>query len=52
VVAAQATIGWTQYFTGVPAVLVALHVAGATAFWMVVVKIRLLATDTPPEVAR
>jgi len=52
VVAAQAIIGWTQYFTGVPVVLVGLHVAGATAFWMVVVKLRLLATATPPEVAR
>ena len=45
VVVAQATIGWTQYFTGVPVLLVGLHVAGATALWMVVVKLRLLATD-------
>ncbi len=45
VVVAQAVIGWTQYFTGVPVVLVGLHVAGATALWMVVVKLRLLATD-------
>ena len=44
VVAAQATIGWTQYFTGVPVLLVGLHVAGATALWMVVVKMRLAAT--------
>ena len=44
VVAAQATIGWTQYFTGVPVLLVGLHVAGATALWMVVVKVRLAAT--------
>jgi len=43
VVAAQAAIGWTQYFTGVPALLVGLHVAGATALWMVVVRLRLLA---------
>ena len=42
-VVTQATIGWTQYFTGVPVVLVGLHVAGATALWMVVVKLRLLA---------
>ncbi len=52
VVIAQAAIGWTQYFTGVPAVLVGLHVAGATTFWMVVVKLRLLATAAPPEVTR
>ncbi len=50
VVVAQAAIGWTQYFTGVPVVLVGLHVAGATALWMVVVKLRLLATSTPPGV--
>ena len=43
-VVAQAAIGWTQYFTGVPVVLVGLHVAGATALWMVVVKLRLLTT--------
>lgn len=30
----QAGVGWTQYFTGVPVILVALHIAGATAFWM------------------
>ncbi|MDG2428616.1 MAG: COX15/CtaA family protein [Acidimicrobiales bacterium] len=44
IVAAQAAIGWSQYFTGVPVVLVGLHVAGATALWIVVVKLRLLAT--------
>lgn len=31
---AQAGVGYWQYFTGVPAGLVALHIAGATAFWM------------------
>jgi cytochrome c oxidase assembly protein subunit 15 len=30
----QAGVGYWQYFTGVPAGLVALHIAGATAFWM------------------
>jgi len=45
-VVTQAAIGWTQYFTGVPVVLVGLHVAGATALWMVVVKLRLLAAGT------
>lgn len=30
----QGAIGYLQYFTGVPVVLVALHVAGATAFWL------------------
>ncbi len=45
VIVVQAAIGWTQYFTGVPVLLVGLHVAGATALWMVVIKLRLLATD-------
>ena len=45
IVAAQAIVGWTQYFTGVPAVLVGLHVAGATALWMAVVRLRLVVTD-------
>jgi heme a synthase len=36
VIAAQAAIGYTQYFTRVPAVLVGLHIAGATALWIVV----------------
>ena len=31
VLVAQAAVGYTQYFTGVPALLVALHVAGAVA---------------------
>ena len=30
-VCAQAAVGTTQYFTGVPAALVAVHVAGAAA---------------------
>jgi len=30
----QAAIGYTQYFTGIPALLVALHVLGATLVWM------------------
>jgi len=34
VIAVQATVGYWQYLTGVPAGLVAVHVAGATAFWL------------------
>jgi cytochrome c oxidase assembly protein subunit 15 len=30
---AQATIGWLQYFTGVPVILVGLHILGATVVW-------------------
>jgi cytochrome c oxidase assembly protein subunit 15 len=33
----QAGLGYLQYFTGVPAALVAVHVAGATALWIVTV---------------
>jgi len=33
VLVAQAGVGYTQYFTGVPPALVALHVLGATAIW-------------------
>ena len=31
---AQAAVGYTQYFTGVPAALVGVHVAGAAAVWV------------------
>lgn len=34
VASAQASIGYLQYFTGVPVVLVAFHIAGATALWL------------------
>jgi cytochrome c oxidase assembly protein subunit 15 len=37
----QAAIGYTQYFTGVPAILVGAHVAGATAVQLVTVLILL-----------
>ena len=41
---AQAVIGYTQYFTGVPAALVALHVAGALAVWLAVLRLQLSLT--------
>ena len=37
VAVAQGAIGYLQYFTGVPAALVAAHVAGATLLWAVTV---------------
>jgi len=37
----QGGIGYLQYFTDVPAVLVAAHVAGATALWVVTVQLLL-----------
>lgn len=36
----QAGIGYLQYFSGVPAVLVGFHIAGATAVWTVTVWMR------------
>jgi cytochrome c oxidase assembly protein subunit 15 len=36
IMVAQAAIGYTQYFTRVPALLVGFHVAGATALWIAV----------------
>jgi hypothetical protein len=35
----QASVGYLQYFTGVPAALVAVHVAGATLLWAVTVNL-------------
>jgi cytochrome c oxidase assembly protein subunit 15 len=33
----QAAIGYIQYFNDVPAVLVAIHIAGATGLWLTTV---------------
>jgi cytochrome c oxidase assembly protein subunit 15 len=40
-VAAQITIGYVQYFNGVPEVLVGLHVLGATVVWITVLRLHL-----------
>ena len=42
----QAAIGYTQYFTDVPVVLVAAHILGATAFWLAVCNV-LVAPSLP-----
>jgi cytochrome c oxidase assembly protein subunit 15 len=34
VLVAQAVVGYVQYFTGVPALLVGVHIAGASAVWV------------------
>ena len=39
VILAQGVIGYTQYFTGVPGGLVALHVAGACAVWVATLRV-------------
>jgi heme a synthase len=41
VLCAQGAIGYIQYFSDVPAALVAIHIAGATALWVAVLRFRL-----------
>lgn len=38
---AQAGVGYTQYFSGVPAILVGVHVALATGLWLATVQLQL-----------
>lgn len=49
VAVAQGAIGYIQYFSGVPAVLVAVHVAGATALWAVTVWLVTATTTADPD---
>ena len=45
---AQGAIGYVQYFTGVPVVLVGLHIAGAVAVWTSALRFHLgLAAPAP-----
>jgi cytochrome c oxidase assembly protein subunit 15 len=46
VLAAQATIGYVQYFTGVPELLVGAHVLGATVLWIVVIRVHLISGES------
>jgi len=52
-IVAQAGLGYWQYFSGVPAVLVALHVLGASLVFTVAVRTHLATTGplggTPPQ---
>ena len=41
VLCAQGAIGYIQYFNNVPAFLVAVHIGGATALWIAVLRFRL-----------
>jgi heme a synthase len=45
VLVAQAGVGYAQYFTGIPALLVGIHVAGATALWAATVWFALGVTE-------
>lgn len=44
----QIGVGYVQYFTSVPPLLVGLHVAVATAIWVVAVKVALTARSPAP----
>lgn len=46
---AQAAVGYIQYFSGVPVVLVGIHVAGATFTWIAVLWFHLDASPEPDE---
>ena len=46
---AQGAIGYTQYFTGIPEALVAVHLAGATIFWIAAWRIRLSIVRTSQQ---
>lgn len=45
----QGTIGYVQYFTGVPALLVGFHVFGATMLWIAVIWFHLNSGASPIE---
>jgi cytochrome c oxidase assembly protein subunit 15 len=47
VLVAQAGVGYAQYFTDIPALLVGIHVAGATALWAATVWFALGVTERP-----
>ncbi|MEA2933267.1 MAG: heme a synthase [Actinomycetota bacterium] len=49
VAVAQAAIGYIQYFSGVPALLVGFHVAGAAAVWVAALRFRLSFAGLPGE---
>ena len=45
----QAGIGYIQYFTGVPALLVGIHVAGATLIWVMILRLYLAVHQPIPK---
>jgi len=51
VLLAQGAVGYVQYFSGVPVLLVGIHIAGATAAWMVAVRFHLGLDDAGPPAA-
>ncbi|WP_051062636.1 COX15/CtaA family protein [Ilumatobacter nonamiensis] len=47
----QGGVGYAQYLTGVPELLVGVHLAGATALWVATVRLALSALDCAPGAA-
>ncbi len=47
----QAAVGYTQYFTDVPVVLVAAHIIGATTFWIAVCNVVVAPATTVSQPA-
>lgn len=47
----QGALGYAQYFTGVPELLVAAHIAGATALWTLTVRLALVQLRVGPTEA-
>lgn len=52
VLVAQAGVGYSQYFTGVPALLVGVHVLGAALVWVAVVRVQLTLSEPAPAADR
>jgi cytochrome c oxidase assembly protein subunit 15 len=52
VLVAQAAVGYVQYFTRLPVVLVGVHIAGATAVWIATVRLNLGVRAPVAEPAR
>jgi heme a synthase len=48
VLVCQGAVGYTQYFTGVPAALVGVHVLGAALVWTAVVRVYLSLSEPVP----
>ncbi len=46
----QSAVGYTQYFNGVPELLVGTHIALATVLWVMTMRLLLMTVETPtPE---
>lgn len=49
VVVAQGALGYVQYFSGVPALMVAFHVAGATLVWVMALRVAFATAEAPAD---